>query len=78
MTARLTNDIGQAESEEDIYKKAGLQWMPPELREGDTFIGKAAVNNLPELITYTDLKGTLHNHSTWSDGVNALAEMALY
>ncbi|HTI58011.1 helix-hairpin-helix domain-containing protein [Mucilaginibacter sp.] len=78
VTARLTGDIEQAESEEAIYEKAGLQWMPPELREGDTFIGKAAVNNLPELITYTDLKGTLHNHSTWSDGVNALEEMALY
>jgi DNA polymerase (family 10) len=78
VTARLTGDIGQAESEEDIYKKAGLQWMPPELREGDTFIGKAADNNLPELITYTDLKGTLHNHSTWSDGVNGLEDMALY
>ena len=61
-----------------IYKKAGLALMPPELREGDTFIEKAAKNALPQLITYQDLKGTLHNHSTWSDGVNTLEEMALY
>jgi DNA polymerase (family X) len=71
-------NIGDVENEELIYKKAGLTWIPPELREGDTFIEKAAQNNLPLLITYTDLKGTLHNHSTWSDGVNTLEEMALY
>ena len=71
-------DIGDVESEELIYKKAGITWMPPELREGDTFIEKAAQNNLPVLVTYADLKGTLHNHSTWSDGVNTLEEMALY
>ena len=48
------------------------------MREGDTFIEKAAKDQLPTLITYQDLKGTLHNHSTWSDGVNTLEEMALY
>ncbi|HJP62142.1 MAG TPA: helix-hairpin-helix domain-containing protein [Mucilaginibacter sp.] len=78
VTVWVNANVGEAESEEAIYKKAGLQWMPPELREGDTFIEKAAGNALPELITYADLKGTLHNHSTWSDGVNTLEEMALY
>jgi len=61
-----------------IYLKAGLEFMKPELREGDTFIEKAANNSLPQLISYNDLKGTLHNHSTWSDGVNTIEEMALY
>ncbi len=69
---------GNAENEEAIYQQAGLAFVDPELREGVLFIEKAANNNLPELITYTDLKGTLHNHSTWSDGINTVEEMALY
>jgi DNA polymerase (family 10) len=76
--ARIRDSIDESENEEIIYKKAGLEWMPPELREGDAFIEKAANNTLPHLITYHDLKGALHNHSTWSDGVNTLEEIALY
>ncbi|MBS1522609.1 MAG: DNA polymerase/3'-5' exonuclease PolX [Bacteroidetes bacterium] len=76
--ARISDDVKQADSEEAIYKKASLAYLQPELREGDTFIEKAANNTLPQLVTYQDLKGTLHNHSTWSDGVNTLEDMALY
>jgi len=76
--ARISNTLEQPSSEEMIYQKANLSWIPPELREGTTFIDRANNNNLPTLITYRDLKGTLHNHSTWSDGVNTLEEMALY
>lgn len=71
-------DITGVESEEVIFQKASLEFMAPELREDDTFIAKAASHTLPKLITYADLKGTLHNHSTWSDGVHTLEEMALY
>ena len=78
VTDRITDDIEEPENEELIYRKAGLEWIAPELREGDTFIKHAENNTLPHLITYADLKGTLHNHSTWSDGVNTLEEMALY
>ncbi|GAA3984691.1 DNA polymerase/3'-5' exonuclease PolX [Mucilaginibacter dorajii] len=76
--ARITEDIEQPDTEEMIYTKAGLGWMQPELREGTTFIEKAEKNELPTLINWHDLKGSLHNHSTWSDGVNTLEEMALY
>jgi len=69
---------GKPESEDAIYKQAGLAFIPPELREGTVFIDRAANNTLPGLITYPDLKGTLHNHSTWSDGINTVEEMALY
>lgn len=75
---RLPEPLLQPVSEEMIYKKAGLEWIQPELREGDTYIEKAAHNNLPKLITFADLKGSLHNHSTWSDGVHSIEEMALY
>ncbi|MVN89765.1 DNA polymerase/3'-5' exonuclease PolX [Mucilaginibacter aquatilis] len=76
--SRIVDAIDQPDNEEFIYKKASLPWMPPELREGTNFINKAAVNFLPDLIDYSDLKGTLHNHSTWSDGINTLEEMALF
>ncbi|MBD1394925.1 DNA polymerase/3'-5' exonuclease PolX [Mucilaginibacter glaciei] len=75
---RITGGLEQPESEELIYHKAGLQWMPSELREGQNFMEQAESNTLPTLIVLNDLKGTLHNHSTWSDGVNTLEEMALY
>ena len=72
---RIYDVLDQPESEEFIYKKASLEWIAPELREGSSFIDKAP---LPDLIDLYDLKGSLHNHSTWSDGINTLEEMALY
>lgn len=75
---RINDVVDQPENEELIYTKAGLAFIKPELREGDIFIEKAIKNELPQLISYHDLKGTLHNHSTWSDGVNTVEEMALY
>ncbi|MGZ3829991.1 MAG: DNA polymerase/3'-5' exonuclease PolX, partial [Mucilaginibacter sp.] len=75
---RMPEMADQPENEELIYTKAGLAFIKPELREGDTFIERAANDKLPQLISYHDLKGTLHNHSTWSDGVNTIEEMALY
>lgn len=65
-------------SEQEIYQKAGLAFVEPELREGLNEIELAKENRLPQLITYDDLKGSLHNHSTWSDGVHTLEEMAVY
>ena len=69
---------GNFESEEAIYEKAGLAFVAPELREDLGEIELAKSGSLPTLIGYEDLKGSLHNHSTWSDGVNSLEEMALY
>ncbi|TCC91994.1 DNA polymerase/3'-5' exonuclease PolX [Pedobacter frigiditerrae] len=64
--------------ENDIYAKAGLDFIAPELREGLDEIELALQHQLPILITDNDLKGTLHNHSDWSDGVHTLEEMAVY
>jgi DNA polymerase (family 10) len=75
---RAADTIDQPTSEELIYTKAGMEFIRPELREGTTFIERAEKNALPTLISYHDLKGTLHNHSTWSDGINTVEEMALY
>ncbi|MFA6275291.1 MAG: helix-hairpin-helix domain-containing protein [Pedobacter sp.] len=69
---------GPFESEEEIYSNAGLDFIEPELREGLDEIELAKKHLLPNLITYADLNGSLHNHSDWSDGVHTLEEMAVY
>lgn len=72
---RIQDPLEQPDSEVMIYAKASLPWIHPELREGTAIIES---NVFPELINLADIKGALHNHSTWSDGVNTLEEMALY
>lgn len=63
-------------TEEGIYERLGLPWIPPELRENTGEIEAAMVNGLPKLITYNDLKGDLQVHSNWTDGANSIREMA--
>lgn len=74
----LNNANLEGKTEEEIYTVAGIPFIEPELREGTKEIDLAKNNSLPQLITFVDLKGSLHNHSTWSDGVNSLKEMALF
>lgn len=75
---RLNAEIPALGSEEAIYKRAGLSFIPPELREGFNEIELASKNNIPKLIEYSDFKGSIHNHSLWSDGVFSIEDMALY
>ncbi|MBC7913984.1 MAG: DNA polymerase/3'-5' exonuclease PolX [Pyrinomonadaceae bacterium] len=75
---RLGNSSIKAATEADVYKNARLPYIEPELREGRNEFALADAGKLPELIKWEDLKGSLHNHSTWSDGVNTLEEMALF
>ena len=65
-------------TEEDIFAKLDLVFVPPELREDHGEFAAAAENNMPKLIEWPDLKGALHNHSNWSDGHNTLEETADY
>jgi DNA polymerase (family 10) len=53
-----------------------LQYIEPELREGLGEVDLAANQGIPTLIEWSDLKGVLHNHTTYSDGVHTLREMA--
>jgi DNA polymerase (family X) len=64
-----------AQEEEEIYRRLGLAWIPPELREGWGEIEAAARGRLPRLITWEELRGCFHIHSYYSDGVNSLAEL---
>jgi DNA polymerase (family 10) len=63
-------------TEEEIFAKLDLPYVEPELREDHGEFLAAEKNELPKLIEWTDLKGSLHNHSTWSDGHNTLEEIA--
>ncbi len=70
-------EIKESISEEEIYQKLQLDFIEPELREGLEEINWASKHQLPILINDIDLKGILHNHSTYSDGIHSLKEMAL-
>jgi DNA polymerase (family X) len=64
--------------EAEIFARLDLPLVPPELREDHGEFAAGEKNALPRLIEWTDLKGSLHNHSTWSDGHNQLEEIAEY
>jgi DNA polymerase (family 10) len=75
----LVDDAGMrvpAGDEEDVYRRAGLQWIPVELRENRGEIEAADAGTLPKLIRLEDLKGALHCHSNYSDGTTSIAELA--
>ncbi len=66
----------KCKTEEEIFEKLGLHYIPPEMREDSGEIALAEKGPLPRLIEWTDLKGSLHNHSTWSDGHQRPVEIA--
>src|SRR5215471_4737478 len=55
-------------TEEEIYEKLDLSPIPPELREDHGEFAAAEKGTVPRLVEWTELKGSLHNHSNWSDG----------
>jgi len=54
------------ETEEGIYEKLGMEWMPPEMRENQGEIEASLEGKLPKIISYKDIKGDLHCHSNWN------------
>ncbi len=62
--------------EEALYRAAGLQFIPPELREARGEVDSARGSSLPTLIEYGDLRGVLHCHSDYSDGTATIEQMA--
>jgi DNA polymerase (family 10) len=63
-------------TEEEVYKKLGLAFIPPELREDRGEIALAKTNRLPRLVSVSDIRGDLHVHSDWTDGTASIAAMA--
>jgi len=64
------------ETEEEIYRALGMSPMPPELRENRGEIEAAMEDGLPRLVTLDEIKGDLHVHTKWSDGIGTIEEMA--
>ncbi len=64
-------------TETEVYKTLGLAYIPPELREDRGELQAAAQGRLPRLIEANDLQSDLHAHTTWSDGMATVKEMAL-
>lgn len=70
-TFRVSDNRRMAgDTEESVYELLGLQWMPPEIREDRGEIEAAREGRLPNLVRVEDIKGDLHVHSDWSDGVD--------
>ena len=68
----------KCKTEEDIFSALDLAYVPPELREDRGEFEAAENNNIPQLVEWTHLKGSLHNHSNWSDGKETLEEIATH
>jgi len=65
-----------ARTEEEIYRRLGLQWIPPEMREDRGEIGLAEGGKLPDLVSEEDIRGDLHVHSDWDGGSNSIEKIA--
>jgi DNA polymerase (family 10) len=66
----------RCKTEEEIYEKLGLAEIPPELREDKGEFAASENGTLPRLLDWTELRGSLHNHSNWSDGHDTLETIA--
>ncbi len=69
-------DFKELQDETAIFTKANLPFIAPEMREQEWALDLAARNALPTLVSPADIKGVVHAHSTYSDGLNTLQEMA--
>jgi len=77
ITDLATDKLEKFAAEEEFYRRLGLQYIPPELREAQGEVERAEQGTLPKLVELSDIKGDLHMHTDWSDGHNSIEEMAL-
>lgn len=62
--------------EKKVFDAANVPYILPCLREKDSFLSKIADNSIPDIIQPGDIRGVIHSHSNWSDGINSIEEMA--
>ncbi|WP_395106340.1 DNA polymerase/3'-5' exonuclease PolX [Actinomadura sp. SCN-SB] len=70
-----SNELIVSETEEEVYARLGLPWIPPVLREDAGEIQAALDGTLPRLVTVEDLRGDLHSHTDLTDGTASLEQM---
>jgi DNA polymerase (family 10) len=68
-------DLLACATEEEVYERLGMSWIPPELRENRGELAAAREGRLPQLIELDDICGDLHMHTTLSDGHASIEEM---
>ncbi len=68
-----SGETWRCRTEEEVYQRLGLPWIPPELRENR---GELELDEIPPLVTVSDLRGDLHMHTVASDGRNSIEQMA--
>ncbi|MGD0973077.1 MAG: DNA polymerase/3'-5' exonuclease PolX [Candidatus Korobacteraceae bacterium] len=71
------NQLAASATEEEIYGKLGLDWIPPELRENCGELEAAEKHALPQLVRLEDIRGEVHMHTVETDGRCTIEEMAL-
>jgi len=77
-TEKSAKELGSSikcKNEEDLYEALGLDYVPPELREDTGEIEAAEKGSLPDLVELSNLRGTFHCHTTWSDGLESIESM---
>jgi len=77
ITNLATGELEKFATEEAFYQRQGLEFIPPEIREGQQEIERAEQGTIPRLVELSDIKGDLHVHTDWSDGHDTLEAMAL-
>lgn len=70
-----TGEVLRTRDEVEVYRRLGMDWVPPELRENRGEIEAAREHRLPDLVTIDQIRGDLHAHTDWSDGKSTLEEM---
>jgi DNA polymerase (family 10) len=76
ITNMATGELEKFADEVAFYKRQGLDYIPPEIREGQHEIELAEKGILPRLVELSDIRGDLHVHSNWSDGKAGIEELA--
>jgi DNA polymerase (family 10) len=71
----VTGEKIVSQTEEEVYQRLGMAWIPPTLREDSGEIAAAQRGELPVLVTEPDVRGDLHTHTDLTDGVATLEEM---
>jgi len=71
-----TGQTHRCATEEEVYERLGLRWIPPELREDRGELEAAADGGFPRLVELGDLRGDVHMHTTASDGRASIEQMA--